>query len=233
MIDIPSVTHLHRICVEQWHRRDFDNPYEGFLHLVCEEHERNFRLWHEEDIARSQDVSDSGIAEVKRNIDKLNQQRNDLIEQIDYALIVELASDNVEKKRGARLNTETPGSVIDRLSILALRIYHVEEQADRQDADPQHHDKAKARLAILREQHSDLSASLAELLGDLFAGRKRLKLYRQFKMYNDPTMNPYLYASGKSSALGGGSVWHGQISAREVIVPCLVLPQSIMAEQTD
>ncbi|NUQ62612.1 MAG: DUF4254 domain-containing protein [Pirellulales bacterium] len=200
MVDVQAITQLHRICVERWHRRDIDNPYEGFLRLVCEQHERNYRLWHEEDIARSKDVADKDIAQVKRNIDRLNQQRNDLIERLDDALIAELAMTEVVPVAGARLNTETPGSVIDRLSILALRLYHMQEQADRSDADPQHCEKAKARLVVLREQHSDLSNALTELLADLFSGRKRLKVYRQFKMYNDPTMNPYLYAAKKPAA---------------------------------
>ncbi len=98
------------------------------------------------------------------------------------------------------MNTETPGSVIDRLSILALRLYHMEEQACRSDATDSHIAKAKARLEILHQQHLDLRESLGELLDDLFSGRKRLKVYRQFKMYNDPTMNPYLYASRRPAA---------------------------------
>ena len=95
------------------------------------------------------------------------------------------------------LNTETPGSAIDRLSILSLRLYHMAEQAARRDADAEHVAKANARLEILHEQRRDLSNSLIELVADIFAGRKRLKVYRQFKMYNDPTMNPYLYAAGR------------------------------------
>ena len=201
MIDVPAITQLHRTTVERWHSQDdIENPYEGFLRLVCEQHERNYRLWHEEDIARSREAGDKDIARVKRNIDQLNQQRNDLIERLDDALIAELGEAAVQPLPGARLNTETPGSVVDRLSILSLRLYHMQEQADRSDADPQHREKAAARLAILHEQHHDLSNSLAELLADLFAGRKRLKLYRQFKMYNDPTMNPYLYASKRPAA---------------------------------
>ena len=128
------------------------------------------------------------------------QQRNDLIERLDDCLIHELSAADVEPWQGARLNTETPGSVIDRLSILALRLYHMEEQACRGDATDSHVAKAKARLEILHQQHRDLLGSLGELLDDLFAGRKRLKVYRQFKMYNDPTMNPYLYAAKRPAA---------------------------------
>ena len=137
--------------------------------------------------------TDAEMAGVKRAIDKLNQQRNDLIERLDDFLTAELSAADVRPSPDAGQNTETPGSAIDRLSILALRLYHMEEQAFLADADAAHIAKARARLEILHEQRHDLSASLAELLGDIFAGRKRLKVYHQFKMYNDPTMNPYLY----------------------------------------
>ena len=200
MIDVPAITKLHQQTVAHWHQYDVDNHYEGFLRAVCRQHQQNYRLWHQEDIARSRDVSDAELAQVKRNIDRLNQQRNDLIEQLDESIVSELASAGVEPLADARLNTETPGSVIDRLSILALRIYHMEEQAERDDADESHRAKATAKLDVLHEQHRDLSASLAELLGDIFAGRKCLKIYRQFKMYNDPTMNPYLYQAQRKPA---------------------------------
>jgi len=197
---IQAIVEIHETSVAKWHLREIDNPYEGFLHLVCRQHEQNFRLWHQEDIARSPDVTDAEIAKVKRSIDKLNQCRNDLIERLDDCLREELAVAGVRIQSNARLNTETPGSVIDRLSILALRLYHMEEQTRRTDADNDHLAKAKARLAILREQHRDLAASLGELLADLFAGRRRLKVYRQFKMYNDPAMNPYLYTARRAAA---------------------------------
>lgn len=197
MIDVEEIARLHKTTVAQWHRHDVDNPHEGFFGLVCRQHQQNYLLWHQEDVARSPDVADAELAQVKRNIDKLNQQRNDLIEELDDYLIKELGAAGVVPGPEAQLNTETPGSVIDRLSILALRIYHMEEQTGRSDADQQHHAKAKARLDILHQQHADLSRSLAQLLEDLFSGRKLLKVYRQFKMYNDPTMNPYLYQAGK------------------------------------
>jgi cell division protein FtsB len=199
-MDVGDICRLHATTVEQWHAHEINNPYEGFLHVVCMQHQQNFRLWHQEDVARSPDVSNADLAAVKRQIDKLNQQRNDLIERLDDCLIAELAAKRVEPWQGARLNTETPGSVIDRLSILALRLYHMEEQAHRNDATDGHIAKVKARLEVLHEQQRDLSHSLGELLNDLFAGRKRLKVYRQFKMYNDPTMNPYLYGAKRPAA---------------------------------
>jgi hypothetical protein len=100
----------------------------------------------------------------------------------------------------AKLNSETPGGIIDRLSIIALRIYHMEEQAFRDDADDAHIARAKSKLEILYEQHGDLCRCLQELLDDIFSGRKRMKTYRQMKMYNDPTMNPYLYNAAKRPA---------------------------------
>lgn len=200
MIDVRAILDLHETTVANWHTREIDNPYEGFLQLVCLQHQQNFRLWHQEDIARSPDVSNADLAAVKRAIDKLNQQRNDLIERLDDSLIEQLSAAAVQPRPDARLNTETPGSTIDRLSIIALRLYHMEEQACRSDATDSHIAKAKARLEILHEQRIDLSKSLGELLDDIFAGQKRLRIYRQFKMYNDPTMNPYLYASKRPAA---------------------------------
>jgi hypothetical protein len=202
MIDVNAITELHRETVERWHQMNAaDNRYNDFLALVCEQHKRNYLLWHEEDIARSPDVSDSEIAAVKRRIDKLNQERNDHIEKLDDMLIEKLAEWGATPRPRAKLNTETPGSSIDRLSIIALRLYHMTEQASRPDATEEHHARAETRLAILREQRDDLAKSLGQLLADIFAGRKQLKVYRQFKMYNDPSMNPYLYAAKKNRRL--------------------------------
>lgn len=200
MINVSAIIELHATTIQQWHQQQIDNPYEDFLAVVCRQHQQNFKLWHQEDIARSPDVSDSDMARVKRTIDKLNQQRNDLIEQLDDCLIQELNAVGVKPQKDARQNTETPGSAIDRLSILALRIYHMEEQAFRTDAAEEHIGKVKTRLEILYEQHRDLCHSLQDLLDDIFAGRKCMKVYRQFKMYNDPTMNPYLYNAAKRPA---------------------------------
>jgi hypothetical protein len=200
MIDVTEITHAQKTTTERWHQSEIDNPYRDFLQIVCQQHQRNYRLWHREDVARSRDVADAELAQVKRDIDQLNQQRNDLIERLDDYLLEQLQLSGVRPWPDAQQNTETPGSAIDRLSILALRIYHMEEQANRADADQQHRAKAKARLEILRQQHGDLSLSLSELLEDIFSGRKHLKVYRQFKMYNDPTMNPCLYQAGTRPA---------------------------------
>ena len=197
MFDVQQIVRLHRDTVELWHGQEISNPYTGVLELVCEQHKFNFLLWHEEDIARSPNVGDARIAAVKRAIDGYNQKRNDGIEKIDDYLVLQQAASRVQLHSGAKLNTETPGSATDRLSILALRIYHMQEQAARADASPEHRAGAEAKLTILLEQHADLSRSLAELIDDIAAGRKQLKVYRQFKMYNDPALNPYLYGLKK------------------------------------
>jgi hypothetical protein len=200
MIDVERVTALQKAAVARWHEGEIDNPCEDSLELVCRQHEFNYRLWHQEDIARSRDVSDAELAQVKRNIDKLNQQRNDMIEQLDHHLIRSLMAARVEPMPGARLNSETPGSVIDRLSILSLRAYHMLEQINRSDVEQSHREKAASRLEIIDRQHHDLSTSLSELLDDIFRGRKRLQVYRQLKMYNDASMNPYLYGAKQRPA---------------------------------
>ncbi len=200
MFNVRQITDLHRAMVVQWHKQEIANKYHGFLAVVCQQFSFNFRLWHEEDIARSRDVSDARIAEVKRNIDRYNQQRNDWIEKIDDYITDELDRRGVVTAPDAPLNTETPGSAIDRLSILALRIYHLEEQLERTDVTADHLQSVERKLGICLIQHEDLSNSLQELLDDIVAGRKRHKTYRQLKMYNDPSLNPYLYQSRRKAA---------------------------------
>jgi hypothetical protein len=200
MIALDTVTQLHRDRIAQWHERPIDNPHEGFLQIVCEQLSYNFRLWHEEDKARSPAASDAEIAQVKRAIDKLNQQRNDWIEKLDDWISEELARRSISAPTTAPQNTETLGSTIDRLSILALRIYHLAEQLERQGTTHEHREGVSRKLAIALAQHDDLTHSAQQLADDLFAGRKRHKTYRQLKMYNDPALNPYLYKAEESSA---------------------------------
>src|SRR5262245_43874129 len=182
MIDAKQIIALHRNTTEAWHRHDINNPHRDLLYLVCEQHRYNFLLWHEEDVARSPDVGDARIAAVQRAIDGYNQKRNAAIEKNDDSLKRQLESRGIKALDDAPSNPETPGQAIDRLSILALRIYHMEEQLDRDDVDNDHMTRVQGKLEILRTQLEDLSASLGELWADIFAGRKRLKLYRQFKM---------------------------------------------------
>lgn len=194
MIVVNEVLQLHTETVVHWHSEPIANPYDGVLRLICEQHSYNYQLWHEEDVARSRDVTDQKIAQVKRNIDGFNQKRNDQIETVDDWITGWLLDHQIQAKPDARINSETPGSIIDRLSIMSLRIYHMLEQTERVDVDQGHVDRVHAKLNTCYEQRADLSNSLTELLDDIESGEKRHKTYRQFKMYNDPSLNPYLYS---------------------------------------
>ena len=202
-INLDEVLQLQADTVARWHDEDIDNPYTGLQSAICTQHSFNFQLWHEEDIARSPDVSDAEIARVKRSIDRFNQQRNDWIEKVDDEIIEVVLSQGTPAADDAPLNTETPGSTIDRLSIMSLRIYHLQEQLDRDDVSQEHFDSVNRKLAVCKLQQSDLKQSLNELLLDIFSGKKRHRTYRQFKMYNDPALNPYLY-NGEQAANSSG-----------------------------
>lgn len=162
------------------------------LARVIAQHRANFDLWHEEDKARDPQASDREIAEVKRTIDRLNQLRNDLVEKIDADLLSSLG-EAMRFFPNAPLHSETPGMMIDRLSILALKIFHTREESSRQDASDSHRQRNRERLGILLEQQGDLADALDTFLKDLVGGRRRFKLYRQMKMYNDPELNPAVY----------------------------------------
>lgn len=190
-------------CLAFWHTDPADHRGAGVkLHpLAMELAWRNYCLWHEEDQARRTDVSDSVIAGVKRNIDRFNQERNDHIERLDEMILAWLVS-RLPMAIAGEINSETPGSIIDRIAIMSLKIYHMAEDAARDDVDAAHRERSRQRLAILREQRDDLWGALGRLLADYLAGRKRMKLYRQFKMYNDPTLNPELYRRPAKNAGG-------------------------------
>ena len=188
---IKELLNLQLKLVDQWHQTPYAPlPESGLSHLVCQQHLSNYELWHLEDDARATVVSDAVIAGIKRSIDKVNQRRNNQIELVDEYLVSIL--DAKFDDLNSPMNTETPGSVFDRLSINALKIFHMGEQVNRSDATPQHVQMCKNRVALLIEQRLDLSSSLVILLDDLYANRKRLKVYRQVKMYNDQQLNPVL-----------------------------------------
>jgi hypothetical protein len=164
----------------------------GWLGAVSRQHHANFDLWHIEDEARAPGVTDAELAAVKRRIDRTNQLRNDLAEQLDIDLLAWLEPQGLPYPK-APLNSESPGLIIDRLSILALKIYHTREEAERADAPSGHAARNSDRLAILENQRVDLAGCLDALWREALAGTRQFKLYRQLKMYNDPSLNPAIY----------------------------------------
>jgi hypothetical protein len=162
---------------------------DGLMAIAMAQHRANFELWHEEDKARVPKVADAEIARVKRAIDGLNQKRNDLVEKMDEWLI-----DRLDQDVAAPLHSETPGLMIDRLSILALKIYHTREEAHRESATQSHRQRNAERLVLLEEQREDLAGCLDALWAEVLKGTRRFKLYRQMKMYNDPELNPAVYS---------------------------------------
>lgn len=148
--------------------------------------------WHLEDIIRDPDIDPADALVLKRRIDRSNQVRTDIVEDIDSWMRDRYK--DVDVQEDARINTESPAWALDRLSILALKIWHMREQADREDADSAHKAACRAKLDVLLEQREDLSLAIDQLIEDIEAGRKFMKVYRQMKMYNDPSTNPVLYA---------------------------------------
>jgi hypothetical protein len=170
---------------------------DGLMALVMAQHRANFELWHEEDKARVPGVADAEIVRVKRAIDVLNQRRNDLVEKTDVWLI-----ERLEQDVAAPLHSETPGLMVDRLSILSLKTYHTREEAHRMSATEGHRLRNTERLALLEEQREDLARCLDALWAEVLEGTRRFKLYRQMKMYNDPELNPAIYGRRPETAAG-------------------------------
>ena len=187
-----TVVEQHQHYTAAWKTNpQAEHPNTELLRLVIEQHQKNFDLWHEEDKAREPGAADATIAQVKRNIDALNQRRNDLVTEIDIWLAEhELANFHDDT---LPWNSETIGSIIDRLSIASLKVYHMAEQTQRNDASAEHIQNCEEKLAKLKIQRTDLAHSLQVFIDDIIAGRKQNKLYRQFKMYNDPSLNPKIY----------------------------------------
>jgi hypothetical protein len=185
-------------------------PEHSVWRWVLTNHRFNSLLWDEEDLARRTTVGAADIAANKRAIDKYNQSRNDATERVDELLLTALglvdeASARSDAPRsnvpaGARLNSETAGSIIDRMSIMALKVHAMREQTERRDVDEAHRASTRARLARLSEQRNDLGGCLDGLLADAAAGRAYFKVYRQFKMYNDPRFNMALVAEAAKAA---------------------------------
>lgn len=193
--EVVQVVPLYQHLTEAWHRQPaarWRYPT-GTLDCLGRLHTCNFRLWHTEDRVRRPHASDRLVARCKRSIDALNQQRHNQIEQLDALLYACLYEHRNTPQTDAELHSETPGSLVDRLSIASLKVYHMAREARRPEATASHRQQCREHLAVLEEQRDDLSTCLCRLGLDLWHGRKRFKRYRQFKMYNDPALNPEIY----------------------------------------
>ncbi len=192
MIAGKEIRALHDRSTELWHTAVPEaaaaDTMEG---LIAQQHLSNVLLWHEEDRARDPLVSDAAIAKTKRSIDRINQRRNDLTELLDEEFLRVLAPQNSD----APLSSETPGMMVDRLSILSLKIFHTREETERTSATEAHRARNRDRLELLTSQADDLAQCFDETLVAVRSGAKRVKLYRQLKMYNDPDLNPVLYTA--------------------------------------
>lgn len=184
-----SILKYHKIdTVDQ----SFENPYpkDDIAHLLYRKNWIDTVQWHYEDIIRDPNIDPIAALDLKRKIDASNQDRTDLVEYIDSYFLKKYQS--VEIAQDATINTESPAWAIDRLSILALKIYHMQEEADRKDASKDHIEKCRQKLDVLLEQRKDLSTAIDQLLHDIETGNKYMKVYKQMKMYNDDELNPVL-----------------------------------------
>jgi len=191
MIAVQNILDLQKTNVINWHITLKETMDDLPWKFIEENNKWNFSLWHEEDIARIKDIDPLRIVEAKRNIDKFNQARNNAMEKIDEWILSYLQFNNITSE--GQMHTETPGMIIDRLSIMALKRFHMNEEVLRVDASEDHKNQCIKKVALLDEQIADLSNSLNLLFQKLEAGEIRFKVYRQLKMYNDPSLNPELY----------------------------------------
>lgn len=185
-------------CIADYHQTDsvyakIQNPYDSssFEHLLYRKNWIDTVQWHLEDIIREPKINPEEALRIKRWIDQSNQERTDTVEYIDSWFLNKYK--NVSLLPNAKINTESPAWAMDRFSILALKIYHMKEEAERDDASAEHQAKSAEKLHVLYEQKQDLSTAIEELLADLASGYKKMKVYKQMKMYNDEELNPVLY----------------------------------------
>lgn len=184
--------HVHNNVDQSIKNPYSENTFESLLYL------KNYIdtvQWHLEDIIRDPNINPVKALEIKRRIDQSNQHRTDVVEKMDDRF-VEFFKD-AKFSADARLNSETPAWLLDRMSILVLKIYHMKEQTERKDASAEHIAKCNARLSILMEQSADMAGCFDDLMDDVKNGKRRIKVYRQMKMYNDASMNPVLYSGKK------------------------------------
>ncbi len=193
---LPPITTIHDEATRLWHEEDSTPPASsGNLEAtILAQHRANYELWHIEDAARAPGFSDAELARTKRAIDRVNQHRNDLTESCDTVLLGLLAPHRLPHPE-AELHSESPGLMIDRLSILSLKLFHTREELLRADAPPGHAARNAERLAILTAQRTDLKLALERLWRRVLASERSFKIYRQLKMYNDASLNPAVYRS--------------------------------------
>lgn len=192
-----EINRIFRESIRDYHLQDHvdalqPQKYEGFQQLLYLKNWIDTVQWHLEDIIRDPAIAPADLVAIKRRIDASNQHRTDTVEKIDEWIYNSLGG--VKPVENAGLNSETPAWLLDRMSILQLKIYHFAEQLQRKDAEPAHLDSVKQKLFVLRVQEEDLALAYNELMSDLRSGKKYMKLYKQMKMYNDPNLNPIFYA---------------------------------------
>lgn len=203
MIQAAECYDIFQKSIDDYHLKDdvdtpIANPFpEGsFEGLLYAKNWIDTVQWHLEDIIRNPDIDPAEGLAIKRRIDKSNQDRTDTVERMDDYFLE--AFRNVRYAPGARINSETPAWLLDRMSILMLKIFHMKEQTERKDVSAQHLARCREKLAVLEEQKSDMAQAFNQLIEDIGSGARRFKVYRQMKMYNDETLNPVLYKSGQA-----------------------------------
>jgi hypothetical protein len=198
MLSASALYSVFQQSIDDYHLQDdvdtpLKNPFPSdcFENLLYHKNWIDTVQWHLEDIIRLPEIEPTEGIKIKRRIDKSNQDRTDLVEKIDDYFLVQFK--NITPKTGARINSETPAWLVDRMSILMLKIFHMKEQTERTDVGADHLEKCESKLAILLEQKTDMQHAFDELMEDIKNGNRRFKVYRQMKMYNDASLNPMLY----------------------------------------
>lgn len=202
MLSATACYNIFQQSINNYHKTDsvdapIQSPYDtgSFEALLYHKNWIDTVQWHLEDIIRLPEINPTEALAIKRRIDKSNQDRTDRVEQIDDYFLEQFK--NIVPKVGTRINSETPAWLLDRMSILMLKIYHMQEQTERKDASTEHIAKCQLKLSILMEQKTDMQLAFDELMEDISTGNRRFKVYRQMKMYNDASLNPMLYKNSK------------------------------------